>query len=458
MSSSNADQEGEQQQQGRSSAATETNTPIPQSLGNIDKNDISLHLSLIKGLHHHDGQSVKASRAAADSLSSESITSDMDDSGGDETGGSNTSSGTNVCLSLSGVTCGPMSSLSSDSRTGILRKNGNNASKSDSISTSSASDDIARDELSMCVVARAKSHQQPPQIKDSFTPDDQHFAGDNKGSDCGGSENGIAPGLASTKGKRKSDSSWTAAEDQDAKKKARTVEGSVAFSDSNSGMLPQKNEQSAVTKVSSVSSDACSRGSGKMTQSTGQDSSSNTDQATSQNSNQSSSSTSPSLGCPVIASSKQPHLNQLNKYNMSSEERRLDRNQREKERSNLITSQMDSLRCLLQRGGLCIPKNTQSAVLSDTSNYIRTLQHREQLMSMEMENLKGQLRNAMAAKRGLQADVPCQHQQDQITSNYPTGSEAQDYYLIFNNTMAGMAVASMGGALLACNGESEQRR
>jgi hypothetical protein len=325
------------------------------------------------------------------------------------------------------------------------------------MSTSSSSEDIAGDELSTRVVARAKSvsnsesysHQQP-QIKVSFAPD-QLCTGDDKRSDCSGSNNAVAPAVASPK--RKRDLCETA-EDQDPKKKART-----AFSDSNSGM--QSNQQSksfnSVAMVSSASSNTGSGGSG-MTQSTGLDSScaNDVEQATSQNSDQRSAS--PSLGgSPILSSSKhQIHQSLLlhpNKHNLSSEERRLERNQREKERSNRIASQVDTLRCLLQRGGLYIPKNTKSTVLTEASNYIRTLQDRQQLMSMEMENLKGQLLKAMAAKQGVQADVSFQQMRDQSISNDPTRSDAQDYHLIFNNTMAGMAVASMGGALIDCNGE-----
>ncbi|KAK1748278.1 hypothetical protein QTG54_000217 [Skeletonema marinoi] len=192
-----------------------------------------------------------------------------------------------------------------------------------------------------------------------------------------------------------------------------------------------------------VSSASSNTGSG-MTQSTGQDSSSNAEQAMSQNSN--------SLGSPAHESSKFPGgLQQANKQ-MSSEERRLERNQREKERSNRIASQVDTLRTLLQRGGLYIPKNTKSTVLTEASNYIRTLQDRQQLMSMEMESLKEQLLKAVTARQGLQAgSAPFQQPQDQSKSGDSSKTDSQDYYLIFNNSMAGMAVASMGGALLDCN-------
>jgi hypothetical protein len=121
-----------------------------------------------------------------------------------------------------------------------------------------------------------------------------------------------------------------------------------------------------------------------------------------------------------------------------SEERRRERNQREKERSNKIASQVDTLRCLLQRGGLFIPKKTKSSVLSEASNYIKTLQDRQQMMSMEMENLKCQLVTAINAK---------DQQQQQQAKAEVQGSE-RDYRLIFKNTVASMCVASMGGALL----------
>jgi hypothetical protein len=134
----------------------------------------------------------------------------------------------------------------------------------------------------------------------------------------------------------------------------------------------------------------------------------------------------------------------------NSDERRLERNQREKERSNKIASQVDALRCLLQRGGLFIPKNTKSTVLSEASAYIQTLQDRQQMMSLEMENLKCQLVAAVAARGQQQQQLQQQQQQQQQASQEQHGHDSltQDYRLIFKNTMAGMCMASMGGALL----------
>lgn len=445
--SSNLNQEGERRV---GKATTSNNGPNPQSLGsNIDEDDISLPLSLIKGLRHRKSQAAKSATAAADSLSS-SNTSDKDDSGGDETGGSNTSSGAKMGASLSIGPFGPMSSLSgsepndgsnsSGSRAGILRKNCNNASKSDSMSTSSSSEDIAGDELSTRVVARAKSvsnsesysHQQPQSIKVSFAPE-KLCTGEGKGGSVGSdSNNAVAPAVVSTK--RKSDPSGTTDLQEESAKKART------------SMQSAKSQQIAsFNSVAMVSSASSNTGSGR-TQSTGQDSSSNAEQATGQISS--------SLASTLHESSKFPvGLQQPNKQ-MSSEERRLERNQREKERSNRIASQVDTLRTLLQRGGLYIPKNTKSTVLTEASNYIRTLQDRQQLMSMEMENLKDQLLKAVAVRQGLQAGgASFQQPQDQAKSGDSSKTDSQDYYLIFNNSMAGMAVASMGGALLDCNSE-----
>ncbi len=452
MSSNNSNQAGGQQNGQPLPATNANNGPISQSLSSkIDEDDISLPLSLIKGLRHRKSQAAKPATAAADSLSS-SNTSDKDDSGGDETGGSNTSSGAKMHGSLSLGTFGPMSSLSgsepndgsnSSGSRGILRKNCNNASKSDSMSTSSSSEDMAADELSTRVVARAKSvsnsesysHPQPQTIKVSFAPE-KISAGEGKdGSvDSSDSNNAVAPAVVSTK--RKSVPSGTT-EHQDSAKKARTLQQGAS-------VLSQRNQQApSFNSVAMVSSTSSNTGSG-MTQSTGQDSSSNAEQATSQKSI--------STGAPVHEPSKFPGgIPQPNKP-LSSEERRLERNQREKERSNRIASQVDTLRTLLQRGGLYIPKNTKSTVLTEASNYIRTLQDRQQLMSMEMDNLKDQLLKAVAARQGLQAGgAPFQLPQDQAKN--ASKADSQDYYLIFNNSMAGMAVASMGGALLDCNGK-----
>jgi len=164
---------------------------------------------------------------------------------------------------------------------------------------------------------------------------------------------------------------------------------------------------------------------------------------------------------------------------LSSEERRLERNQREKERSNRIASQVDALRCLLQRGGLFIPKNTKSRVLSEASNYIRTLQDRQQVMSIEMNHLKSQLDVALRREQhqGVGLNIPgvvpsmsnpllAVKSNDNIepwantndtSTNEASGdrSKHHDYRLIFQSTMAGMAVATMGGALVDCNSAFE---
>jgi len=172
----------------------------------------------------------------------------------------------------------------------------------------------------------------------------------------------------------------------------------------------------------------------------------------------------------IMAKSPHAHHNPPITKGTKTEERRIERNQREKERSNKIAHQVDALRSLLQRGGLFIPKNTKSSVLCEASNYIRTLQDRHQLMSLEMEALKRQMVEAMAAKQQYDMNVnnmppnnapqmqggpegnnasAMRNENDQQGNNNNT----QYYDLIFRSTMAGMAVASMGGALLECNGE-----
>lgn len=170
----------------------------------------------------------------------------------------------------------------------------------------------------------------------------------------------------------------------------------------------------------------------------------------------------------IMAKSPHAHHNPPITKGTKTEERRIERNQREKERSNKIAHQVDALRSLLQRGGLFIPKNTKSSVLCEASNYIRTLQDRHQLMSLEMEALKRQMVEAMAVKQQYDMNVnnmppnnapqmqggpegnnasAMRNENDQQGNNNNT----QYYDLIFRSTMAGMAVASMGGALLECN-------
>ena len=57
--------------------------------------------------------------------------------------------------------------------------------------------------------------------------------------------------------------------------------------------------------------------------------------------------------------------------------KREERNQREKERSYRITSQINELRTLLSAGGVIVPKGTKNAVLTEAANYIRDLQQRQ---------------------------------------------------------------------------------
>lgn len=57
--------------------------------------------------------------------------------------------------------------------------------------------------------------------------------------------------------------------------------------------------------------------------------------------------------------------------------KREERNQREKERSYRITTQINELRTLLSAGGVIVPKGTKNAVLTEAANYIRDLQQRQ---------------------------------------------------------------------------------
>ena len=61
------------------------------------------------------------------------------------------------------------------------------------------------------------------------------------------------------------------------------------------------------------------------------------------------------------------------KTKMSREQR----NAREKERSGRIAKQIDDLRSLLSKGGVIVAKGTKSSVLSETANYINSLQQQQ---------------------------------------------------------------------------------
>lgn len=58
-------------------------------------------------------------------------------------------------------------------------------------------------------------------------------------------------------------------------------------------------------------------------------------------------------------------------------QKRIERNEREKERSYRITHQINELRNLLSTGGVIVPKGTKNAVLTEAANYIRLLQQHQ---------------------------------------------------------------------------------
>jgi hypothetical protein len=453
-------------------------------------------------LTRHNLEQASANNAADSSTSSN--TSDKDSSGGDEEGGSNTSSNSNKMntvnlnnsSSLSIGTFGPMSSLSgsepdgnnsgggtlssgSSSRAGILRSCGNNNNTSFSSSSegaSSSSENNAGDELSERVVVRGKSvtsQQLQPQCKVSFAvsniqsgekkkkrkhPSPKRRRSPSQDKNEKMPQSGKSEEKCSKRQRNATSTISTAAVKPSASAQ-EPKNNSISFSDYNASasgvstlqqlalQLQQQmyGNNPSVAAVSYASSTTSQRQTLEQ-ESYSQASSFSTaaNQPTVQN---------PINGSPVCTSTKltEPTSPPSSPNKLSSnpeattEERRLERNQREKERSNRIASQVDTLRCLLQRGGLFIPKNTKSTVLNEASNYIRTLQERQQLMSMEMEGLKRQLVVAVALKNGGEAGGAAQ----QATSQEATADSAeQDYHLIFKNTMAGMAVASMGGALL----------
>lgn len=423
---------------------------------NLDEDDIALPLSLIKGLRRKNLDPSMTSTNEMDSSTSSNNTSDKDDSGGDEEGGSNTSS-TSKNNEMGGtLSVGQISSLSGSEpegnrdRVGILRVGGNNTTTG---FTSSSDENITGDdELSEKVVVRGKSvtssqQEQQVQYKVSFAEGHCLKSTKNGISDDGEEMN------SSSKRKRNQEKSSTDEDENVKKGKTATEEPQshstpfqVSDSSANEGNIrsngnglhqQQKQQNGGISRGTSYqSSTAGSSITGSNGQAPGQPSSPSPHSdplfSSLPPSSKNDSSTSTIAQAPS-SPSKDQNIH-------GSEERRIERNQREKERSNKIASQVDTLRCLLQRGGLFIPKKTKSSVLSEASNYIKTLQDRQQMMNMEMENLKCQLVTAIAARGQQQIMAKPEGQSGDV--------ETEAYQLIFNNGMAGMCVSSMGGALL----------
>jgi hypothetical protein len=436
---------------------------LPSSLGNIDEDDIALPLSLIKGLRRKSLNTSIPSNNAMDSSTSSNNTSDKDDSGADEEGGSNTSSTSKRPNDMAGtLSVGQISSLSGSEqegmnrgRVGILRVGGGANTNASFFSSSSDENITGDDELSEKVVVHGKSvtssQQQDQQVQYKVSFAEGQCSKDGKSS--GGTDEGDEAASSPTKRKRNQEKNKSSSVSRpEEKKRQRTANAefkndsisflSVSDSSGNEGqgnvlnINGQQHEErnGAARAVSSTSSTTGSSG-----QNPGQASSSSPlyEAVHGKRKSDPPINYSPQITSMKDPSSKSPSSPSKEQVFLDSEERRLERNQREKERSNKIASQVDTLRCLLQRGGLFIPKKTKSSVLSEASNYIKTLQDRQQVMSMEMENLKCQLVNAMAARE----------QQAQQAKSQEQGVN-QDYHLIFKNTMAGMCVASMGGTLL----------
>lgn len=83
------------------------------------------------------------------------------------------------------------------------------------------------------------------------------------------------------------------------------------------------------------------------------------------------------LTSTTSSSDANPDEHSSKKAKKLDEIKREERNQREKERSYRITSQINELRTLLSAGGVIVPKGTKNAVLTEAANYIRDLQQRQ---------------------------------------------------------------------------------
>lgn len=168
--------------------------------------------------------------------------------------------------------------------------------------------------------------------------------------------------------------------------------------------------------------------------------------------------------------------------------KREERNQREKERSFRISKQINELRNLLSSGGVVVPKGTKSSVLTEAASYIRMLQKHQYQSEIDRHQLVQQMQMIGGGALGQQASTAIRHvaaqngvwslgnfggvppnsamtfYQGTEESTTPDAVQCEstdvlltasmkdhDYRFVFNSSPVGMAVASMGGALIDCN-------
>lgn len=197
--------------------------------------------------------------------------------------------------------------------------------------------------------------------------------------------------------------------------------------------------------------------------------------------------------CSENTSSAGPTTNKGNagKKKKLDENKREERNAREKERSFRISKQINELRALLSSGGVIVPKGTKSSVLTEAANYIRMLQQHQYRSEIDRHQLVQQVQRIGSGALGQQAASAVRHVAaqngvwslgnfggvppksamlyhqssatggpvaDETQSGVSTSSgslsstiEEADYRHVFNAATIGMAIASMGGAIIDCN-------
>jgi len=167
--------------------------------------------------------------------------------------------------------------------------------------------------------------------------------------------------------------------------------------------------------------------------------------------------------------------------------KREERNAREKERSFRISKQINDLRNLLSNGGVVVPKGTKSSVLTEAANYIRMLQQHQYRSEIDRHQLVQQMQLIGSGAHGQQAAQAIRHvsaqngvwslgnfggvppksamtpfiqgsgeetpdpQASQDVLQQPAKIDATEYRFVFNSCGVGMAIASMGGAIIDCN-------
>ncbi|CAB9496142.1 expressed unknown protein [Seminavis robusta] len=175
-----------------------------------------------------------------------------------------------------------------------------------------------------------------------------------------------------------------------------------------------------------------------------------------------------------------------------TENKRLERNTREQERSNQVSKQFNELRDLLSKSGIIIPKGTKMAVLGISIEYIRALQEQQKQAEWKNQELASQIRQLAQGVHGEQSLRAIQHagnsnaiwdlpsfshgqetnpartangtangtgagaasynsNESASVDNSSANNSQVQYIDLFQHAPVPMAISSLGGSLLDCN-------